>query len=79
MGYGSPLKYPVSLNARSDDGRKVTSAVVQFLPDDRTREGHWINYNLPEVRHQYGCFLKTLADKGVATIPVPAPEGSPCE
>jgi len=79
MGYGDPLNYPVSLNARSDGGRKVTAAVVQFLPDDRTHEGHWINYNLPEVRHQYGCFLKTLIDKGAATIPAPAPEGSPCE
>ena len=79
IGYGDPLKYPVSLNAGSDDGRRVTAAVVQYHPDAWTHEGHWIDLNLPEVRHQYGCFLETLVDKGVAILPAPAPEGSPCE
>jgi hypothetical protein len=79
MGFHEPLKYPVADNARSEDGRKVTAAVVQYLPNTQTNEGHWIDFNLTETRHQYSCFLKTLSDTGNAVIPAPGPEGSPCE
>ena len=79
MGFHEPLKYPVANDARSEDGRKVTAAVIQFLPNEQTHEGHWIDYNVPETRHQYGCFLKTLSDTGTAVIPAPGPEGSPCQ
>ncbi len=78
MGYDAPLQYPVAGNATSERGEKVTAAAVQFFPDPITKEGHWIDYNLPEARHQYGCFLRTLIDTGTATIVAPAPEGSPC-
>jgi hypothetical protein len=79
LGFGEPLKYPVAANASSENGGKVTAAAIQFFPDPVTQEGHWVNYNLPEVRHQYGCFLRTLIDTGTATIVAPAPEGSPCK
>jgi len=79
MGYDAPLKYPVGLNAKSDDGKKVTAAAVQYLPDTWTNEGHNVDYNLTETKHQYGCFLRTLIDTGIAVVPMPGPEGAPCE
>jgi len=77
MGYAKSLEFPVSQNVSSEDGRKVTAAVLQYQPDTWTNEGHNVNHNLPETRHQYGWFLRTLIDSGVAIIPAPAPEGSP--
>lgn len=79
MGFDAPLQYPVAENAKSENGRKVTAVAVQYLPDSWTNEGHNVDYNLTETKHQYGCFLRTLIDTGKAVVPAPGPEGSPCE
>jgi len=78
QGYDQPLEFPVSQNMETEDGRRVTAAVLQFEPDTWTNEGHNVDYNLTETKHQYGCFLRSLADLGVATIPAPGPEQDPC-
>jgi hypothetical protein len=77
-GYESIESWPVSANVKSEDGRSVTAIAVQFEPDPWTHEGHNVDYNLTETKHQYGCFLRTLADTGRPVIPPPGPEGSPC-
>ena len=71
MGYNKPLDFPVSHNVQSEDGRKVTAAVLQYLPDSWTNEGHNVNHNLPETKHQHAVFLRSLIDTGVAVIPAP--------
>jgi hypothetical protein len=30
------------------------------------------------VKYQYGCFLSTFLQKGMATVPAPAALGTPC-
>ena len=67
-----------SISRSSENGASVTGAVLQYEPDTWTNEGHNVNYNLTETKHQYGCFLKTLAENGEAVIPPPGPEGSAC-
>jgi hypothetical protein len=79
LGYGLPHGYPLQLNIPVEGGEKVTGALLQYEPDTWTNEGHNVNYNLSETKHQYGCFLRTLADDGVAVIPAPGDEGTPCE
>jgi hypothetical protein len=37
-----------------------------------------IVFQLDAVKYQYGCFFETFRDRGVATIPAPAPLGTPC-
>ncbi len=77
LGFDKPLDFPVSQNVQSEDGRKVTAAVLQYEADSWTHEGHNVNHNLPETKYQHGWFLRTLIDSGVAIIPEPLPEGSP--
>ncbi|HUT51893.1 MAG TPA: hypothetical protein VM658_00745 [bacterium] len=79
IGHPAPENYPVRQNVQSEDGRPATAAALQYEPDAWTHEGHNVDYNLTETKHQYGCFLRTLIDTGAATIPAPGPEGSPCE
>ncbi len=78
LGYHAPQEFPLKQNVETEDGKRVTGAVIQWEPDDWTNEGHNVNYNLTETKHQYGCFLRTLIDDGAPTIPPPGPEGSPC-
>lgn len=78
MDFPAPLPYPVRGNLRSEDGRTVTGAAIQYPADSWTGDGHNVDYNLTETKHQYGCFLRTLIDAGVPVIPPPGPEGSPC-
>ena len=74
---GGILEYPISNNATSDNGDSYTGVVVQYAPDE-IRNGHYIYAQLDEVKYQYGCFLATFLATGVATIPAPAPLGTPC-
>jgi hypothetical protein len=68
----------VAGDMKSEDGRTATGAALQYDPDPWTHEGHNVNYNLTETKHQYGCMLRTLIDGGRAVIPGPAPEGTAC-
>lgn len=77
-GWHKPFNFPVTLNVVSDNGERVTASALQYQPDTWTNEGHNVNYNLTETKHQYGCFLRTFIDTGKPVIPPPAPERSPC-
>ena len=78
LGYDAPQQFPLHANVASEDGRTVTAAALQYQPDTWTNEGHNVNHNLTETKHQYGCFLRTLIDTGMPTIPPPGPEADPC-
>ena len=78
LGFRQPLSYPISNNVKSEDGRSATAAAFQYQSDSWTHDGHNVDYNLTETKHQYGCFLRTLIDTGRPLIPPPGPEGSPC-
>lgn len=69
--------YEVSENARSRTGESFTGAVVQFEADG-ILDSHHIFAQLDEVKHQYGCFLRSLLDGGPGIVPHPAPLGSAC-
>lgn len=71
------LPYAVSANARSRDGEPYTGAVVQFSADG-VLDSHHIFAQLDEVKHQYGCFLRSLLDGGPGIVSQPATLGSAC-
>ncbi|MCL6269354.1 hypothetical protein M3P05_05265 [Sansalvadorimonas sp. 2012CJ34-2] len=51
------------------DGR--TSAVVRY-PEDGIKSGHHVIFQQEDARHQYGCFLESIAKGDVPVIPLPA-------
>ncbi len=69
--------YPISQNRRSEDGRPYTGVVVQYRGDG-IEDPHVIAFQLDAVKFQIGCFFSTFLATGVATVPAPAPLGSPC-
>jgi hypothetical protein len=69
--------YPVTDNLVSADGTAYTGAVVQY-EGDGIEDPHSIYAQLDEVKYQYGCFLSTFLERGVATVPAPAALGTPC-
>jgi hypothetical protein len=69
--------YPVANNGKSDAGEAHTGLVVQF-EGDGLQDPHVIFAQLDDVKYQYGCFFRTFLDDGVATVPAPAPLGTPC-
>ena len=69
--------YPVSQNRRSEGGAPYTGVVVQYRGDGIT-DPHVIAFQLDAVKFQIGCFFSTFLATGVATVPAPAPLGSPC-
>lgn len=71
------IDYPVTDNLESADGEPYTGVVVQY-EGDGIRNAHYIFAQLDEVKYQYGCFLATFFERGVATVPAPAPLGTPC-
>jgi hypothetical protein len=78
LGHEQALDFPLAGNVVAENGQVVTGAALQYEPDPWTNEGHNVNYNLTETKHQYGCFLRTLVDHGKAVIPPPQPEGTAC-
>ena len=70
------INYPVVDNLTSANGDAYTGAVVQY-EGDGIRDPHVIFVQLDEVKYQYGCFLETFLERGVATIPAPAALGTP--
>jgi hypothetical protein len=71
------IDYPVSANLTSETGADFTGVVVQYA-DDGIDDGHHIYAQRDEVKYQYGCFLATFLERGVATVPAPAALGTPC-
>ena len=71
------IAYPASGNARSRDGESYTGVVVQFMSDG-ILSGHYIFGQLDEVKHQYGCFLRSLVDDEDGIVPAPGPIESGC-
>lgn len=77
QGFDGMQSFPVATNATSEDGRAYTGVVVQY-EGDGVYDPHAIYTQLDDVKHQYGCFLQTLRDDGIATVVAPAPLGTPC-
>ncbi len=71
------LEYPIVGNLMSRAGEPYTGVVVQY-EGDGIYDPHAIYGQLDEVKYQYGCFLETFVERGVATLPAPAALGTPC-
>jgi hypothetical protein len=76
-GLGGVLPLPVSQNVTGPGGAKSTGVVVQF-EGDGIYDPHAIYTQLDAVKYQYGCFYASLLGTGHATVPAPAPLGTPC-
>ncbi len=76
-GLGGVLPLPVSQNVTGPGGAKSTGVVVQF-EGDGVYDPHAIYSQLDAVKYQYGCFYASLLASGHATVPAPAPLGTPC-
>ena len=71
------LPYPVSNDLTSETGTKYTGVVVQY-EGDGVYDPHAIYSQLDAVKYQYGCFFSSFLKTGTATVPAPAPLGTPC-
>lgn len=69
--------YPVADNLGNDPDVAHTGVVVQY-EGDGIYDPHAIYGQLDAVKHQYGCFFETFWSTGTATVPAPAPLGTPC-
>lgn len=76
-GLGGLLPYPVKNNRMSADKTPYTGVVVQY-EGDGIYDPHAIYSQLDSVKYQYGCFFSTFLSTGNATVPAPAPLGTPC-
>ena len=77
-GLNGLVPYPASQDVADLDGGKYTGVVVQYDADSITGNGHYIYAQLDTVKYQYGCFLSSVLQTGVAVVPAPAPLGTPC-
>jgi hypothetical protein len=77
LGLDGLIAYPVSRNRPSLAGGTYTGVVVQY-EGDGLADPHAIFAQLDAVKYQYGCFFESLLATGVATVPKPAPLGTPC-
>jgi hypothetical protein len=71
------VSYPVRENLMSMRDEPYTGVVVQYAGDGFS-DPHDIFVQLPAVRYQYGCFLRSVLETGVGIVPAPAPLGTPC-
>ncbi|MBI5531613.1 MAG: hypothetical protein HY898_02785 [Deltaproteobacteria bacterium] len=72
------LPYPVKQDVKSvQGGAPYTGVIVQYAGDG-IYDPHAIYTQLDAVKYQYGCFAATFLKNGVATVPAPAPLGTPC-
>jgi hypothetical protein len=70
--------YPVAGNLRSRGGIHVTGVVVEAI-EDGNLDGHHVNYQLDELKYQYGCFLRTFIDTGMPVLLEPNDPSASCE
>lgn len=75
-GLDGVIDYPVRDNLTSEGGETYTGVVVQYAGDGFS-DPHNIFTQLPAVRYQWGCFLRSAID-GAPTVAAPAPIGTPC-
>ncbi|MBX3271813.1 MAG: hypothetical protein KF729_16215 [Sandaracinaceae bacterium] len=75
-GLGGIAPYPVADNLENARGERTTGVVVQSAGDGFS-DPHDIFVQVPEIRRQWGCFLRSALD-GAATLVAPAAPGSPC-
>jgi hypothetical protein len=71
------IPYPVSQDLQSVDGAPYTGVVIQYLGDG-VYDPHALYTQLDAVKYQYGCFFASFLRDGFATVPAPAPLGTPC-
>jgi hypothetical protein len=67
--------FPIHGNRTAPNGDPITGVVTQWAGDG-IADSHMIFQQLPEVKHQYGCFFATLIADGVPTVP--APQSATC-
>jgi hypothetical protein len=67
------LTYPVHGNRGA-----TTNVVVQYMGDGII-DPHYIYRQLPAVKHQYACFLRTFLDTGTAVVVAPGAIDDPCQ
>ena len=70
--------YPVAGNLASQADSPVTGVVVEAL-EDGNLDGHHVNYQLDELKFQYGCFLRTFIDTGMPVLLEPNELSASCE
>jgi len=80
-GLDGILAYPASQNrsvaSGGSGGVRYTGVVVQYAGDGII-DPHNIAFQLDDVRYQYGCFLRSAYETGVAVVPAPAALDAPC-
>ncbi len=76
-GLGGVLPFPIAQDVTSAAGAKSTGVVVQY-EGDGVFDPHAIYSQLDAVKYQYGCFYASMLATGHATVPAPAPLGTPC-
>jgi hypothetical protein len=77
-GWDGLADYPVSGNRMGPDGQPHTRVVVQF-PESGGVDSHQIYRTNEAVMRQYGCFLRTYLDEGIATVPDEGTLDDPCQ
>jgi hypothetical protein len=71
-------EYPVQGNLLSHGDTYVTGVVVEAL-EDENMDGHHVNFQLDDLKYQYGCFLRTYIDRGTPTLLAPDDLSAPCD
>ncbi len=66
------MTYPVRGNRGA-----TTNVVVQYMGDGII-DPHYLYRQIPAVKHQYACFLRTFLDTGTATVVAPGGIDDPC-
>ena len=69
---------PVAGNVTTVDGGAVTALVTQH-PADGIEDGHEVIFQTDVPKHEYVCFLQSLAAGRTPRIPSDGPAISPCE
>jgi len=77
VGLDGVLDYPVANNLTNEAGETYTGVVVQSAGDGFS-DPHVIFVQVPEIRYQWTCFLRTAVFDGVATVPPPGVPGDAC-
>jgi hypothetical protein len=73
----SEISLPAAANIKRKDGSTSTAVVVQH-PQDNIEDGHEAVFQDEQPKHQYRCFLQSLA-KGAPAVPKGATGDVPCE
>ena len=76
-GLGGMVPYDVTNERSSIAAAPYTGVVVQYMGDG-IYDPHEIFSQLDAVKYQYGCFFDSFLRSGHATVPAPAPMGTPC-